>query len=325
MVESEERLYTIGDVAEMTGVPVKTIRYYAEIGLLPPARTTQARYLLYAAAQIWRLELVRTLRHIGFSLEEIRRIVTGETGVAAALDWQIAAVEAQIGHLTRLRDLLREARAADPGDERSLSFVHDIGTAVTRGAQERERLLAERFGAALGGEAVPAGWVESMLANASGRLPEWPTPEQAAAWAELIALLGDAEFSAAMSAQLASFWQAMRSGRIERGRWQAEMAYIGTAALAALRAGEMPDGETVRALARVWAGLFAEAAGVPCDEAFLRELAARAPGFMDARSRRVWELLERAGWRDDVPSQLRAQHLLLDGLTALVNDLGNPK
>src|SRR5690242_16842353 len=226
MAKQQDTLYTIGEVAEMTGVPIKTIRYYAEIGLLPPAQTTAARYRLYTTAQIWRLELVRTLRHIGFSLDEIRRIVTGETSVTAALDWQIAAVEAQIIHLTRLRDLLRGARAADPGNERSLAFVHDIGTALTRGAQERERLLVERFGAALGGEAVPTGWVESMLANAGGKLPEEPTPEQAAAWAELIALLGDAEFSAAMSSQLESLWQAMRSGRIERGRWQGEMTRV---------------------------------------------------------------------------------------------------
>ena len=41
-------------------------------GLLPPAATTDARYRMYSAAEIWRLELVRSLRAFGFGLEDVR-------------------------------------------------------------------------------------------------------------------------------------------------------------------------------------------------------------------------------------------------------------
>ena len=176
------RLHTIGEVAQLTGVPIKTIRYYADIGLLPPARTTEARYRLYSPTEIWRLEVLRTVHHVGFSLDEIRRILTGDIDVATAIVWQLEALEGQIDHLTRLRDLLRQAQAAQPDDERSLAFLHDIGTAVTRDAEERSRFLTTKLGSALGGDAVPRTWTEHLLQTTRERLPAEPTAEQAAAW-----------------------------------------------------------------------------------------------------------------------------------------------
>jgi DNA-binding transcriptional MerR regulator len=54
----EGRLHTIGEVAKLTGAPVKTIRYYSDIGLLPPAKVSDSRYRLYElliAALRWRM------------------------------------------------------------------------------------------------------------------------------------------------------------------------------------------------------------------------------------------------------------------------------
>jgi DNA-binding transcriptional MerR regulator len=42
----EGRLHTIGEVAKLTGAPVKSIRYYSDIGLLPPAEVSDSRYRL---------------------------------------------------------------------------------------------------------------------------------------------------------------------------------------------------------------------------------------------------------------------------------------
>jgi DNA-binding transcriptional MerR regulator len=313
-------LYTIGQVADMTGTPIKTIRYYAEIGLLPPATTTPARYRLYSAAEIWRLELVRTLRHVGFSLDEIRQVLTGDLDVAAAIAWQIEALDVQIGQLTRLRDLLRQAQATQPAGERSLAYLHDLGAALTRGAEERHRLLAAKLGAALGGEAIPPTWIERMLQDARQRLPAEPTANQAAAWAELLALLDDPDFAAGLRAHAAPFWETVRQRQVDGAWWHAALAEINERALAALAAHAAPETSAVQALARDWAALFARALGRPCDDAFLRDFAARAPQFVDERARRVQELLERAGWRgaDGEPSQIQAQQLVLDGLLALV-------
>jgi MerR family regulatory protein len=57
--------FSIGELGKLTGLPVKTIRYYSDIGLVPEARRTDAGYRRYDAAGLARLELVRTLRDLG--------------------------------------------------------------------------------------------------------------------------------------------------------------------------------------------------------------------------------------------------------------------
>lgn len=62
----------VGDLAKQTGVSVRTLHYYDEIGLLSPSHRTEAGYRLYGKEDIIRLQQIVSLRQIGFSLEEIR-------------------------------------------------------------------------------------------------------------------------------------------------------------------------------------------------------------------------------------------------------------
>ncbi|BAS59694.1 MerR family transcriptional regulator [Leptolyngbya boryana NIES-2135] len=62
----------VGDLAKQTGVSVRTLHYYDEIGLLSPSHRTEAGYRLYDREDIIRLQQIVSLRQIGFSLEEIR-------------------------------------------------------------------------------------------------------------------------------------------------------------------------------------------------------------------------------------------------------------
>ncbi|GAB4386215.1 MAG: MerR family transcriptional regulator [Elainellaceae cyanobacterium] len=62
----------VGDLAKQTGVSVRTLHYYDEIGLLSPSHRTEAGYRLYSEHDIIRLQQILSLRQIGFSLEEIR-------------------------------------------------------------------------------------------------------------------------------------------------------------------------------------------------------------------------------------------------------------
>lgn len=62
----------VGDLAKQTGVSVRTLHYYDEIGLLSPSHRTEASYRLYAEEDIIRLQQIVSLRQIGFSLEQIR-------------------------------------------------------------------------------------------------------------------------------------------------------------------------------------------------------------------------------------------------------------
>lgn len=62
----------VGDLAKQTGVSVRTLHYYDEIGLLSPSRRTETGYRLYIEDDIIRLQQIVSLRQIGFSLEQIR-------------------------------------------------------------------------------------------------------------------------------------------------------------------------------------------------------------------------------------------------------------
>ena len=65
----------IGDVAERTGLSVRTIRWYEEVGLVPPSARTSGGFRLYTDADIERLELVKRMKPLDFTLEEMRDLL----------------------------------------------------------------------------------------------------------------------------------------------------------------------------------------------------------------------------------------------------------
>ncbi|MBW4511577.1 MAG: MerR family transcriptional regulator [Scytonematopsis contorta HA4267-MV1] len=62
----------VGELAKQTGISVRTLHYYDEIGLLSPSGRTEADYRLYDADDIIRLQQIMSLRQLGFSLIEIK-------------------------------------------------------------------------------------------------------------------------------------------------------------------------------------------------------------------------------------------------------------
>lgn len=68
-------LLTVKQVAVQTGVSVRTLHYYDEIGLLSPTRTTEAGYRLYGAEALERLQQILFLKELDFPLAEIRAIL----------------------------------------------------------------------------------------------------------------------------------------------------------------------------------------------------------------------------------------------------------
>ena len=65
----------IGDVAEASGLPAKTIRYYEDIGLLPQASRRAGGHRVYGAADLRRLTFIRRCRDFGFPIEQVRELV----------------------------------------------------------------------------------------------------------------------------------------------------------------------------------------------------------------------------------------------------------
>ncbi|MFC5927064.1 MerR family transcriptional regulator [Micromonospora vulcania] len=76
--------YTVGQVAKVAGVTVRTLHHYDEIGLLSPSGRTSAGYRRYDDADLERLQLVRYYRELGFPLEEIAAIIDDPAASPAA-------------------------------------------------------------------------------------------------------------------------------------------------------------------------------------------------------------------------------------------------
>jgi DNA-binding transcriptional MerR regulator len=73
------RLFTIEQVAARTGLTKRTLRYYEEVGLLPPTDRTEGNYRRYSEEDIQHLERIKKLRDLlGFSLADIRELLDAE-------------------------------------------------------------------------------------------------------------------------------------------------------------------------------------------------------------------------------------------------------
>ena len=72
----------IGEVAERTSLSLRTIRYYEEVGLVPPSARSQGGFRLYTEGDVDRLLLVRRMKPLDFSIDEMRDLL----GVLDALE-----------------------------------------------------------------------------------------------------------------------------------------------------------------------------------------------------------------------------------------------
>ncbi|MFE7121737.1 MerR family transcriptional regulator [Streptomyces sp. NPDC057654] len=125
----------IGEVAERTELSLRTIRHYEETGLVVPSARSQGGFRLYTEADVARLMVIRRMKPLGFSLEEMRdllsatdRLDSGEdvpdderasllervSGFEQAAAERVAKLRTQLGRAEEFAATLRErlARAA---------------------------------------------------------------------------------------------------------------------------------------------------------------------------------------------------------------------
>lgn len=114
----------VGDVAQLSGLPAKTIRYYEDIGLVRPERAANG-YRSYSQEDAHRLAFLKRARGLGFSIDECRRLLAlyGDTSRASHDVQQIAiahveAIEEKIRELQSMRATLQKLISACHGDER---------------------------------------------------------------------------------------------------------------------------------------------------------------------------------------------------------------
>lgn len=176
----------IGQLAARSGLPVRTLRFYADAGVLPEAGRTESGYRLFGPDAAAQARLIRTLRELGVGLDDIKRVLAAEATLADVAAEHARAIEAQIRVLHLQRALLHAfIRSSDP---KELQRMTDL-TALT--AEERRRIVDDYLDAVFGDDASAVAQKFSMGAP---ELPDDPTPEQVAAWVEVAQLLRDPDF-----------------------------------------------------------------------------------------------------------------------------------
>ena len=97
---------TVNEVSKRTGVSVRTLHYYDQIGLLHPCEVTEARYRLYDDTTLERLQQILLFRELEFPLKEIKEILECESfDRNKALEQQIKLLQLKKEHLDNLIDL----------------------------------------------------------------------------------------------------------------------------------------------------------------------------------------------------------------------------
>jgi DNA-binding transcriptional MerR regulator len=111
--------WKVGELARRTGVSVRALHHYDEIGLLSPSHRSEAGYRLYTEIDVARLQQIRSLRALGFSLEEARDFLKRpEVTPDRVLQLHIAHLKEQIAAQQSLADRLEQVARRWRSDEK---------------------------------------------------------------------------------------------------------------------------------------------------------------------------------------------------------------
>jgi len=179
------RRTTIGELSQATGVPVRTIRFYCDEGLLDFDRSSGG-HRVFAAGAVDALLLVRRLRALGLGLEVIGDIQATRISIDEAVRVEQAAVDVRLAALV-------DRQAA-------LATVQSV---VQDGPGARHRLV--EFWRQLFDGASPPGAFDGFVAMTVPPAPAQPNLACALAFAELVALARQPDFGLVMARQLWRF------------------------------------------------------------------------------------------------------------------------
>ncbi len=271
---------TIGELARRVGVPVRTVRYWSDAGLIDPAGRTAAGYRRYDADAVLRLDLVRTLRELGLPMAAVRDLLARQSTLADVAATHVAALDGEL-RLLRLRRALLHYLATTPlTDLKELTVITDL---ARMSARERQQLIDEFVGRAFAGlpSDAPGSGIATAMRTLPAELPDDPTSDQVNAWLELGELVQDPDFAARVR-QMAVAGAAAPAGQdvasaVDIPRLQA----LGQQALRDRIKPGSPPAEA----------LVTELAGEKLATADRHALAGQLDLFADERVERYWTLL----------------------------------
>jgi bifunctional DNase/RNase/DNA-binding transcriptional MerR regulator len=108
MSESEDRRWKVGELARATGLTVRTLHHYDDVGLLVPWNRTSAGHRLYAGQDVRRLYHILALRRLGLRLEQIGSLLDDDVSLVETVRRHLEQVERELEHQHTLRRRLRQ-------------------------------------------------------------------------------------------------------------------------------------------------------------------------------------------------------------------------
>jgi DNA-binding transcriptional MerR regulator len=298
-------VFTIGELARRTGLTTRTIRFYSDEGLLPPADRTHAGYRLYDAASLARLELLRTLRELGLSLPDAEAALAGRASVSDLASRHVALLDEQIEVLRTRRAVLR-AVAKTGAELDEVAIMKDLAAMTD---EERSRLIDEFWDEVNAGLNINPDF-DAGMRSAKPALPDDPSPEQLRAWIELAELVRDKDFRQRIRQMSESHSEARDAGQsMAMPDPEVQQKWYGWIERAAelKDAGEAPDSPAARELAAE----VAEGMNLPVPEA-----AEHVAVGTDTRAERYWQLMATINGWPPVPTRVPAVEWLVTALRA---------
>ncbi|MEV0390541.1 MerR family transcriptional regulator [Nonomuraea sp. NPDC050643] len=167
-------LDTIGAPARRTGLPVRTIRFWSDSGVLPPTGRSAGGYRLNDEAALTRLDLVRMLREPGTGLEAVQEILARRVTVAELARVRVRAEDAEVRALLARRAVLHLISERGATDEETL-MLHRL---AQWSAAERREIVTEFVSGTFAG--IPLDGDAEIIAGWMRELPDSPSPAPAA-------------------------------------------------------------------------------------------------------------------------------------------------
>ncbi|MBB5917658.1 DNA-binding transcriptional MerR regulator [Nocardia transvalensis] len=287
----DENLLTIGALAARTGLTVKTIRFYADKGIVPATCHSPAGYRLYDADASARLDLVRTLRELDVDLDTVRRVLARESSLAEVAAAHAAALDVQI-RVLRLRRAVLQAVAKRESNPEEMDLMHKL---VNLSQAERHRFIHDFIDDTFGGvDANPA--MLELLRSSMPELPDDATAAQVEAWMELVELVQDNDFRAAVR-RMAEYQAKERAAGDTTGLHHHLTEKVRTDVGRALATGVTPDSAAAAGVVDVLTAQYAETFGKADDSQLRRWVLERLEIANDFRVARYWQLVATInGW-----------------------------